>query len=127
MTSDELASELARSLEQRGRLLKILSMNHYDMETNCRMERLVEFKSVYGETLSSVARCLTKFRKQMTPEDIQRFLYAFFPFLFGIYPYTMVTEKQKQAMDTAGGNYVLLSIYEITYSFIKMLLEATEK
>ena len=127
MTSDELASELARSLEQRGRLLKILSMNHYDMETNCRMERLVEFKSVYGETLSSVARCLTKFRKQMTPEDIQRFLYAFFPFLFGIYPYTMVTEKQKHAMDTAGVNYVLLSIYEITYSFIKMLLEATEK
>ena len=42
MTSDELASELAHSLERRGRaILKILSMNHYDMETNCRMERLV--------------------------------------------------------------------------------------
>ena len=127
MTSDELASELAHSLERRGRLLKILSMNHYDMETNCRMERLVEFKSVYRETLHSVARCLEKFRCQMTPEEIRRFLYAFFPFLFGIYPYTVVTEKQKQAMEAAGVNYAFLSIYDITYSFVKMLLEATEK
>ena len=63
----------------------------------------------------------------MTPEEIQRFLYAFFPFLFGIYPYTVVTDKQKQAMEAAGVNYAFLSIYDITYSFVKMLLEATEK
>ena len=32
---------------------------------------------------------------------IQEFLYAFFAFLFGIYPYTTATEKQKQATPDA--------------------------
>ena len=64
----------------------------------------MEFKSVYRETLHSVARCLEKFRCQMTPEEIQRFLYAFFPFLFGIYPYTVVTEKPE---DTGDGGVAL--------------------
>ena len=36
------AHKLAFSLSQRGTLLKLLSMNHYDMEEHSRMERLGE-------------------------------------------------------------------------------------
>ncbi|MDE6698648.1 MAG: TetR/AcrR family transcriptional regulator, partial [Lachnospiraceae bacterium] len=51
LTKDEFADKLARSLENRGQLLKIMSMNHYDMESSCRPERLTEFKVAYGESL----------------------------------------------------------------------------
>ena len=44
---------------------------------------------------------LTKFCPDMNVTDIQNFIYIFFPFMFGIYPYTSVTEKQKAAMEEA--------------------------
>ena len=38
-----------------------------------------------------------------TPSSDRRgFVYAFFPFLFGVYPYTNSTEKQTEAMKIAG-------------------------
>ena len=61
LSQTELASELARSLERRPLMLKLLSMNLYDMEANSRMERLVEFKTAYGESTAAINRCLQKF------------------------------------------------------------------
>ena len=116
------AGALAHTLEKRGRLLKLLSMNHYDMEANSRMENLVAFKTAYGNSLRTLSCCLGKFFPEMTHSDIQGFIYAFFPFLFGVYPYTVVTEKQKAAMEAADVNYVCLSVYEIVESVVKKLL-----
>ncbi len=120
----EFADALAHSLEERETLLKIMSMNHYDMEENSRMERLIDFKVVYGRSLTEVKSCLDKFFVKMTLQDKQDFIYSFFPFMFGIYPYTVVTEKQKQAMERANVNYVYMSVYEIVYAEVKKLLRA---
>ena len=124
MTKMEFADALARSLEERHNLLKIMSMNHYDMEDNSRIERLIEFKVVYGQSLEEVRNCLDKFFSDMTVQDKQDFIFSFFPFMFGIYPYTVVTEKQKEAMAQAKVNYVYMSIYEITCAEVKKLLGA---
>ncbi|MDE6209300.1 MAG: TetR/AcrR family transcriptional regulator [Lachnospiraceae bacterium] len=123
LTKDEFADKLARSLEKRGQLLKIMSMNHYDMESSCRPERLTEFKVAYGESLHTVLRCLEQYFPDMSVANKQNFLYTFFPFMFGIYPYTVVNEKQRTAMEEAGVNYVFMTIYEITYNCVKCLLK----
>lgn len=122
MTGEEFADALAHSLEERGNLLKIMSMNHYDMEDNSRIERLIDFKVVYGQSLAEVRNCLDKFFPEMSVQDKQDFIFSFFPFMFGIYPYTVVTEKQRDAMTRAKVNYVYMSIYEITYAEVKKLL-----
>ncbi len=122
MTRLEFAEALAHSLEERENLLKIMSMNHYDMEENSRLERLVEFKVVYGKSLTEVRNCLSRFFPEMSIEDKQNFIFSFFPFMFGIYPYTVVTEKQREAMTLAKVNYVYMSIYEITFAEVKKLL-----
>lgn len=126
MSVEQFADGLARSLEKRERLLKLMSMNHYDMEGNSRMENLVAFKRVYGNSMRVVSRCLEKFFPDMTARDVQGFIYAFFPFLFGVYPYTVVTEKQKEAMELAQANYVFFSIYEIIRSITEKLLKEFE-
>lgn len=126
MTVDQFAEELAHSLERRSRLLKLMSMNHYDMEANSRMENLVAFKTAYGNSMRAVTCCLEKFFPQMTVSDIQGFIFAFFPFMFGIYPYTVVTEKQREALEKSHTNYVFLSIYEITKSMAVKLLQGFE-
>lgn len=42
--------------------------------------------------------------------------------MFGIYPYTVVSDKQRKSMDIAEVNYVYMSVYEITFAEIKRLL-----
>ena len=103
-------------------MLKLMSMNLYDMEGNSRMDNLVAFKKVYAKAMQAVSCCLEKFFPHMSVGDIQEFLYAFFPFLFGVYPYTTATEKQKEAMDIARVNYARYSIREITSSFVRKML-----
>ncbi len=122
MSKDEFAAMLAHSLEERAQLLKILSMNHYDMETGSRPEHLTSFKVVYGESIRTVTDCLNKFFPEMTVSEKQNFIYIFFPFMFGIYPYTFVTEKQRAAMEEAKTNYVFMTIYEITFNCVSRLL-----
>lgn len=122
LTPDELSSALARALERRPLMLKLLSMNLFEMEENSRMERLVTFKTAYGASKDALDRCLGKFVPGLGEKGRQTFLYAFLPFVYGLYPYTMVTEKQKQAMRKAGISYVYMSTYEMAYGFIRTLL-----
>ena len=122
LSLDALASELAHALERRPLMLKLLSMNLYDMESNSRMERLVEFKKSYKKSLDAVDRCLQQFVPALTEEKRQSFLYAFLPFVFGLYPYTVVTDKQRDAMLEAGISYVYMSTYEMAKTFIRTLL-----
>ncbi len=124
MTKDELAKALASSLEKRKLLLKLMSMNHYDMEENSREERLCEFKVAYGKSLKAVDEMLKKFCTDMSEKAREEFIYCFFPFIYGIYPYTVVTDKQKNAMEQAEVGYVFYSIYELSYTCAKKLLNA---
>ena len=121
------ADALAHTLEKRGCMLKLMSMNIYDMEVNSRQENLVAFKKAYADALQAVTCCLEKFFPAMTVDDIQSFLYAFFPFLFGVYPYTTATDKQKEAMKLAHINYARYSVYEITKPFVAKLLHPFEQ
>ena len=126
MTRDELAQAIARTLTDRPRLLRLLSMNLYDMEANSRPERLAEFKVAYGASLDAVNRMVGKYVPEMDEKARKQFLYAFFPFIYGIYPYTSVTEKQKTAMEQAGIPYMYQSAYDLTCTCLKKLLNAKE-
>ena len=123
LSPDELASALAQALDRRPLMLKLLSMNLYDMEANSRMGRLVEFKTAYGESSAAVNRCLRKFVPALDEQGRQTFLYAFLPFVYGLYPYTIVTDKQRLAMDNAGISFIYMSTYEMAYTFIRTLLK----
>lgn len=122
MTRSEIADTLARTLTDRPRLLRLLSMNLFDMEANSRAERLAEFKVAFGTSLDTVTRMLEKYVPGMDAPARQEFLYAFFPFIYGIYPYTSVTEKQRTAMAQAGIPYVYQSAYDLTFTCLKKLL-----
>ena len=124
MDEDAFAEDLSRILEKRGCMLKLMSMNIYDMEVNSRMENLVDFKKSYAEAFDTLGKCLQKFFPSMTQEDRKKFLCAFFPFLFGIYPFTTHTEKQLEAMKQAGIKEGDCTIYELTKPFLLRLLES---
>ena len=122
LTKAELAEKLAASLANRQQLLKLLAMNNYDMEENSRPELLNSFKVAYGESIKNVCSILTKFCPKKSEQEIQNIIYIFFPFMFGIYPYTAVTNKQKKAMKEAKVDFVYQSVFEITNNCLLKLL-----
>lgn len=120
------ADTLAATLEKRICMLKLTSMNLYDMEGNSRMENLISFKRAYGSAADAIQRCLAAYCPHMTEKGRQEFRYLFFPFLFGVYPYTNATEKQKEAMDRAHIRSVCYSVRELVRLFVSRLLQSIE-
>ena len=122
-TCEQLAGSIAETLENRAQLLKLLSMNNYDMESNSREELLVSFKGAYGQSLRNFRMILEKHCSRLSDADTEQIMYVFFPFMFGIYPYAEVTAKQKEAMSEAEVDFDYKSIYEITYNCLVRLLK----
>ena len=58
MTKEQFAKNIAHSVEKRQRLLKLLSMNLYDIEENSRMELLTEFKQSYGKAIKTIKKII---------------------------------------------------------------------
>ena len=88
------------------------------------MENLTSFKKTYADTIRVLSIALKKFFPSLSDEDVNDFIYAFFPFLFGVYPYTKVTAKQKTAMERAEFKYKKYSTYSLVYAFISRFLKA---
>ena len=122
LSKEDIADKIAASLQNRVQLLRLLSMNNYEMEANSRIELLIDFKLSYGASLKLFSRIAEKFCPDMSARAIQDLVYMFFPFMFGIYPYTAVTEKQREAMDKAEIDYNYQTVYEITYPYLLKLL-----
>lgn len=122
----EFAKMLAQMLSERKLLLKILAMNLYDIEENSRIEKLVEFKKEFGRCMSLVEECLKKLTPEMNERERTVFNYTFFPFAYGIYPYTGVTPKQSEAMKLAGMDYKYYIIYDLAFNAIKRMLDIND-
>ncbi len=122
LSKDEIAKNIAHSLEKREDMLRLM-MNHFDMEANSRIEILTEFKMAFGNSMKTLEKLLEKFCPDINEGGRTKFVYAIFPFIYGIYPYTTVSNKQKEAMKSADVGFIHHSIYEITYNCVKMLLK----
>lgn len=126
LTRDQLADAIARTLEDRRVMLRLISTNLNEIEENSRLERLVEFKRVYGQSFAEVQACLDLLEPAMDEQERDAFVTLFFPFVYGIYPYAAVTPKQREAMEQAGMEFRERSIYQIASEGIRRLLGSGE-
>ena len=117
-----LADLLAKSLEKRKLMLKLLAVNLYDLEENCRMECLVSFKKEYAASRELIAKILKNYAPDYAPNEIEELILTLLEFLHGVYPYSFATEKQNEAMDKAGIIRKKTSIYDLAYAGIKRIL-----
>lgn len=119
---EELALEIAGSLQKRKLLLKLLSVNLYDLEENSRMERLVNFKTAYGNSKKALWKLIRKCYPELKDYEIKDFIKMFLPYLHGIYPYAFATDKQIEAMDRVGIEHEKTTIKELVYLGLMKLL-----
>ena len=123
VTAKELPEKLARSLEKRKLMLKLLAVNLYDMEENSRIERLVSFKKAYGRSVDLLDGILKRAFPEKTDEERRKMLVASLQFLHGVYPYAHATPKQIEAMDAVGIRRDNGGIYELSLSGLKMIIK----
>ena len=117
-----LPEKIAKSLEKRALMLRLLSVNLYDMEENSRIERLVEFKKAYFASVKAFDVLLQKALPDQNEEERRETLIAAFEFIHGVYPYAHATKKQIEAMKEAGCRYEKKSIYELSLVGLKKIL-----
>lgn len=118
----QFAVAVAETLASRGTMLRLLSNNLQEIETNSRLERLVEFKTAYGESIDALTSCLARFCPRLTDGEVSDFVSCFLPMVYGIHPYTSITEKQREAMDAAGVPYRELDVFELARMGAERLL-----
>ena len=68
---------------------------------------------------------MVKFFPGMDAKARQDFLHAFLPFVYGLYPYTTVSGKQRQAMAEAGLDFVYMSVYDMACNCVRALLRGS--
>lgn len=122
LDDDKLAMLLAQSLEKRGDMLKLMTVNLYDMEENSRIEALVEFKKTFGESIEALRAVVKKHKSTWDSARIQEFIFALLPYMYGIYPYVFITDKQKEAMEIAGLQGANEGVSGLSFPTIKRLL-----
>lgn len=123
-TKTEIAEILASTLTNHLLLLKILSMNMYEIEENCREEKLIEFKKEFKRSMSIIKAYLNCLDDKMSKKETDLFIYTVFPLMYGIYPYTHPTDKQRYAMEQADIEYHQYSVYEMIFNGVMKLLKA---
>ena len=118
LSKKDFIDKITDSLLKRKILLKLISMNMFEMETNSRVERITNYKLAFKESISLLEQCLCKFFNLKTIEA-EETTFTILPFLVGVYPYTSLTDKMKEAIHKANLEYKFYTDKEL----IKMGLE----
>lgn len=118
---DEFINMIVSSLSKRKILLKLISMNMYEMEENSSYENVKSYKTAYTESVNLFKKCLIKLLNY-SDLDATNVVFTFFPFMIGIYPYSAVTEKQKKALTELNFKYNYYSIEDLIKMGLKNIL-----
>ena len=125
-TREKLAKKLSDSLGKRKLMLKLLSVNLYDMEENSRIECLVSFKKAYGRSRDVLEELIKKNYPGIKKKELDEFIFTFLPFLHGVHPYAFATEKQLEGMRKAKVKYKETTIEKLVYTGLMKLLPDKE-
>ena len=104
LKKENFIDKITESLIKRKTLLKLISMNMFEMEANSRVENITNFKLTFKETVSLLEQCLGKFFN-IKNSEAEEITFTILPFLVGIYPYTSVKAKMKEAINKADFEY----------------------
>ncbi len=126
LSREKLAKKLAESLGKRKLMLKLLSVNLYDMEENSRIECLVSFKKAYGRSRYVLEELTKKNYPGIKKKELDEFIFTFLPFLHGVHPYAFATEKQLEGMKEAKIKYKETTIEKLVYTGLMKLLPIKE-
>ncbi len=121
LSKEDFIDKITTSLSKRKTLLKLISMNMFEMEANSRVESITNFKLAFKESISLIEQCLCKFF-DVKDKEAEEITFTILPFLVGIYPYTSLTDKMKEAINKANLAYKFYTDKELLKMGLKKIL-----
>ncbi len=119
---EEYCHLIADSLDQREKMMKLLSIHFTNIEKNCRLEKLVEFKKEVLTVFETLRESINKFFPDASSEKIMDFLFLFFSFISGVYPMAHPTALQVEAMKISSPNYTVPNFKDMCYKGLFLLI-----
>jgi AcrR family transcriptional regulator len=102
MTKEEFCAFLTETLAPREKMLKLLIILSTNIENQCRLEKLADFKRERGGSLVTIRKGINKYFPHASPSKKDFFITSFMSYIYGLYPLAFPTKKQTDAMIMAG-------------------------
>jgi AcrR family transcriptional regulator len=122
MTKEQYCGFLTESTVPRDKMLALLAILCTNIENQCRLERLTEFKKEAGAALTTIRESLDKYFSHADLHQKNFFMAAFMSYLHGLYPLAFLSQKQIAAMKMAGMAYEPLDFKDTFYHGVLLLL-----
>ena len=122
MTKEQYCSFLAGKTASHDKMLRLLVILHTNIENQCRLENLTDFKKEMNDVFVTLRQSLDKYFPQGDSSKQDFYMTAFFSFIYGLYPLVHPTKKQKDAMALAGMGYAPIDFKDTFYHGILLLL-----
>jgi len=119
------SSLIAKSIEKREVMLKIMSLNFASIEENVSFENLVSFKKIYFSVIDTFKKTLYKFFiMDIKKETLDKIASFYLIFLKGLYSFVRLTNKQKEAIKLSENTIEEIDIFTYSYETIYMLISS---
>lgn len=122
MTKEQYSTFLTETLLSHDKMLKLFSILFSVLEVNSSVEKLAEkFKKV-THVLDTIVASLDKYFPEAAPANKDTFVSAFSVYILGLYPISHLSQKQADAIQLSGVNYVVPDLQYLCYHGILLLL-----
>jgi AcrR family transcriptional regulator len=105
MTKEAFCSFLVKTAASRDKMFRLFAILCTNIENQCRLENLTEFKREAGAAFMTIRESLDKYFPKAPADVKQAFMTAFMTYMHGLHPLSYPTQKQLDAMAGAGRAY----------------------
>jgi AcrR family transcriptional regulator len=122
MTKEQYGAFLTESVASRDKMLRLLTILCTNIENQCRLEKLVDFKKEVGGVFVTIRESLDKYFPQGAAVKKDFFMISFLSYIQGLYPLVYPTKKQTDAMALAGRKYWAIDFKATLHQGLSLLL-----
>lgn len=122
MTKEQYSTCLTQLLSSHDKLLMLACILFTLIENNSSVEKLADSRKEFKKVQDTVAASLDKYFPAAAAEKKAICASAFYAYVFGLYPETHPSQKQLEAIELAGIDYLVPSFQHMCYHGILLLL-----
>jgi AcrR family transcriptional regulator len=121
MTKEAFCAFLTETVVSHEKMLRLLAILCTNIENQCRVEKVAEFKKKADVAFATVWESLGKFFPHAEADKKAAFMTAFLIYIHGLFPLAFPTQKHIDAMAMAGMEYTSLDFKTAFYRGLMLL------
>lgn len=122
LSRHDFCCALADSLQHRLTMLRLLAFDWGGLKTDGEETDLIRFYSHWDMAWDSLRQCMKRFLPTMSRKKQDEFMTCLTAYMHGLYPLSIVSEREKNAMKAAHISYHPLSLFDAAYMGIDKFL-----